>query len=252
MVSHLSRCSSKKIYELENAINVLKKEHYEKFLDIKSKNKKLKKRIKELDDENISLKVKYEAGKKEVYHEVCDKVLDKPTVTNTTTYIHPKLINLPITNIHPLTSEYVKERVSNGDYTFDHYLKGPDGLVDFIYSITMCENDEGEVERNFVCTDASRDSYHRLVETKEWKKDKGGKFIDVILDTLSNKADGYHKKVLQERIEDKGYDRKKGYDPENIYKSNNDMHTGIVRSHGPERRSLRLRLKKETSKKITV
>ena len=232
----------------------LKRSHKEETTNLNAENEKLRKIIEEKNEEIVSLKVKYESGKVEVYDKVCNKVLDKSTVTNNTNtaYFHPKLVNLPITNIHPLTSDYVKEQVDNGNYTFDHYLKGPEGLTDFIYSITMCENDDGETERNFVCTDTSRDSYHRLVETKEWQKDKGGKFIDVILDTLSPKADGYHKQLLDERIESKGYNRKKGYDPESIYKSNNDMHTGIVRSHGPERRNLRLKLKKETSKKISV
>nr|QBK85550.1 MAG: hypothetical protein LCMAC101_01370 [Marseillevirus LCMAC101] len=256
---HFLRCKNKNRYDTREKIKVIKQTHQkeveilkEEISDWKSKTQKLKKQLKEKDEEIISLKIKCEVNKTEVYDKVCTKVLDKSTITNNTAYIHPKLVNLPITNIHPLTSDYVKDRVDNGEYSFDNYLKGTDGLVDFIYSITMCENDEGDVERNYVCTDPSRDSYHRLVETKEWRKDKGGKFIDVILDTLSNKADGYHQKVLQERIEDKGYDRKKGYDPEIVYKSNNDMHTGIVRTHGPERRSLRLKLKKETSKKISV
>ena len=48
------------------------------------------------------------------------------------------------------------------------------------------------------------------------------------------------------------YDRSKRYDPDIVYKSNNDMHTGIVRSHGKDRRTLRQKLKKETSQKITV
>jgi hypothetical protein len=268
---HLKVCSAKQENDIKENIKAIKKTHRKETRELKDENlrtvkktKELKLKVKELektiqeknkelkekDEEITELKVKCESGKIEVYDKVCNKALDKSTVTNT--YIHPKLVNLPITTIQPLTTNYVKEQVNDGNYTFDHYLKGPDGLADFIYSITMCKNDDGETERNFVCTDPSRDSYHRLVETKEWRKDKGGKFIDVILDTLSPKADNYHKQLLDERIECKGHDRKKGYDSDSIFKSNNDMHTGIVRSHGPERRTLRTKLKKETSKKISV
>ncbi len=211
--------------------------------------------VKEKDEEITELKVKCETCKIEVYDKVCTKVLDKSTITNNNAYIHPKLVNLPITNIHPLTEDYVKDQVSNGGYTFDHYLKGENGLVDFIYSITMCEDDDGIVERNYVCTDPSRDSYHRLVETKEWQKDKGGKFVDVILDTLSDKADSYHMKLFDERLElvsSKSTPKKLGYDPDYIYKLNTDMHSGIVQTKGRDRKTLRQKIKKETSRKITV
>nr|QBK86089.1 MAG: hypothetical protein LCMAC101_06840 [Marseillevirus LCMAC101] len=226
---------------------------------IKEKDEEFRQAIKEKDEEIVELKVKCETGKIEVYDKVCIKALDKSTVTNNTNntaYIHPKLVNLPITNIHPLTEGYVKDKVSNGGYTFDHYLKGENGLVDFIYSITMCENDDGDLERNYVCTDPSRDSYHRLVETKEWRKDKGGKFVDVILDTLSDKADGYHMKLLDERNSTlkSGGKRPKGlgYDPDYIYKVNTDMHSGIVQPQGKNRKILRQKIKKETSRKISV
>nr|QBK85903.1 MAG: C2H2 type zinc finger protein [Marseillevirus LCMAC101] len=256
---HLSVCSVKREHDIKEKIKNIKRGHKEKNQKLIEKNfklqgkiKKMKLEMREKDEEITALKVKCEAGKIEIYDKVCDKVLDKSTVTNTTTYIHPKLVNLPITNIHPLTSDYVKDQVDNGNYTFEHYLKGENGLVDFIYSITMCENDSGDIERNYVCTDPSRDSYHRLVETKEWQKDKGGKFVDVILDTLSNRADGYHMKVFDERKKSGPSKTKIGYDPEYIYKLNTDMHSGIVQSHGKDRKILRQRIKKETSRKISV
>jgi hypothetical protein len=258
--SHLTRCSSKITVQLQekyrHKIYILKKDNQCLKTKMSGQEKKitnLKKIIGEKDQEISALKVECEKGKTEVYDKVCTKVLDKSTVTNNTNtaYFHPKLVNLPITNIHPLTSDYVKDQVDNGNYTFDHYLKGENGLVDFIYSITMCENDDGDMERNYVCTDPSRDSYHRLVETKEWQKDKGGKFVDVILDTLSDRADCYHMKVFDER-NSKLRKPKLGYDPDYIYKLNTDMHTGIVQTRGKNRRTLRQRIKKETSRKISV
>ena len=266
---HLNTCSSKGEYKLKKEIRKLECNHRDKLSEWEKERKyfklklgKLEEVIKEKDEEIIELRVKCGTsksdGKVEVYDKVCTKVLDKSTVTNNNAYIHPKLVNLPITNIHPLTEDYVKGQVDNGGYTFDHYLKGENGLVDFIYSITMCENDDGDMERNYVCTDPSRDSYHRLVETKEWQKDKGGKFVDVILDTISDKADDYHLKLFDERQNESKSSHKSirpkgvGYDPDYIYKLNTDMHSGIVQTKGKDRRNLRQKIKKETSRKISV
>jgi hypothetical protein len=261
---HLDSCFSKKEHNSQKSIKSLKDELKREKYESSQLVDELRQIIKEKDEEIISLKVKCESnlanGKVEVYDKVCTKVLDRPTVTNTNNnaYIHPKLVNLPVTNIHPLTEDYVKGQVDNGGYTFDHYLKGENGLVDFIYSITMCENDSGSIERNYVCTDPSRDSYHRLVETKEWQKDKGGKFVDVILDTISDKADDYHMKLFDERQDlsckskGKSSKPKSEYDPDYIYKLNTDMHSGIVQTKGKDRRNLRQKIKKETSRKISV
>ena len=255
---HFLRCKTKNKYDTKEKARVIKRSHQKEIEALKeeisrwkTKTQNLKRQLKEQDEEIVSLRVKCEIGKVEVYDKVCTKVLDKSTVTNNTMNVHPKLVNLPITNIHPLTEDYIKNSIDNGGYTFDHYLKGENGLVDFIYSITMCENDNGDLERNYVCTDPSRDSYHRLVETKEWQKDKGGKFVDVILDTLSDKADGYHMKLFDER-NSKTSKLKTGYDPEYIYKLNTDMHSGIVQTRGKDRKILRQKIKKETSRKISV
>jgi len=263
---HKIKCPHKTEYQLRKDNKKIKIAYEAEIANLKRTNQKsnrtiknLRQTIKEKDKEIVDLKIKCESSKTEIYDKVCTKVLEKPTINNTnnTMNIHPKLTNLPITNIHPLTKGYVKDSVSNGGYTFDHYLRGENGLVDFIYSITMYENDDGDIERNYVCTDPSRDSYHRLVDTKEWQKDKGGKFVDVILDTLSNEADGYHMKLFNERqtslkSRDKHGSKKLGYDPDYVYKVNTDMHSGIINSEGKDRRNLRQKIKKETSRKISI
>jgi hypothetical protein len=277
---HIQTCPSKREYKLNKKILQLEASHLEKEKEwereykqiekeckqleksveslkqeLKTKNKKFKKQLKEKDEAITELKIKCGSskadGKVEVYDKVCAKVLDKSTNTNNIMNIHPKLANLPITTIHPLTEDYVKKRVANGEYTFDHYRRGENGIVDFINSITMCENDNGEIERSYVTTDASRDSFHRLVETKEWEKDKGGKFIDVIFDTLSDRVDKYQNQLLDERIKCKD-GKTCGYDPEVLYKRNTDLHSGIVSGKGKQRQSLRKRIKKETSDKVAV
>ena len=256
---HISKCKVKRESEIDEKIKELEKERDRwktKTQKLKNQLKEKDKEIKEKDRKITALKIKCGSskadGKVEVYDKVCTKVLDKSTVTHNTAYIHPKLANLPITTIHPLTPDYVKERVANGEYTFDHYRRGEDGIVDFINSITMCENDNGEIERSYVTTDTSRDSFHRLVETKEWEKDKGGKFIDVIFDSLNDRVDNYHNQLLDERIKYKNSKAPGGYDPDYLYKRNTDMHSGIVETRGPERQSLRKRIKKETSNKVAV
>lgn len=271
---HLLNCKVKRDDDVRKRITKIKAKYEKRILELQegyqteiklksSEIENLKKVIEDRNEEITELRIKcgssHANGKVEVYDKVCTKVLEKPTVNNTnnTMNIHPKLVNLPITNIHPLTEDYVKDSVSNGGYTFEQYLKGENGLVDFIYSITMCEDNDGNIERNYVCTDPSRDSYHRLVDTKEWQKDKGGKFVDVILDTISDKADSYHMKLLDERMntsQTTSSERKLklGYDPEYIYKINTDMHSGIVQPKGKERRVLRQKIKKETSRKISV
>ena len=251
---HYTTCFSKREYILLKNIKKQKKENVELCKTIEKLQQIIKEKdeiIRNKDEKIIELKIKCEVGKKEVYREVCVKAMDKSTVTNNTMNIHPKLVYLPISNIHPLTEDYVKEQVSNGGYTSDNYLRGENGLVDFIYSITMSENDSGDIERNYVCTDPSRDSYHRLVETKEWEKDKGGKFVDIILDTISDKANEYHMRLFDERLSQKKKSRVE-YDPDYVYKLNTDMHSGIVQSNSKDRKILRQKIKKETSRKISV
>ena len=266
---HLLRCKKKLKYDNREKIKVIKQTNREEvgvlkeevdtlreeISDWKSKSRVLKKQLKERDEEIVSLKIACGSskadGKAEVYDKVCGKVLDKSTVTNTNTYIHPKLVNLPITVIQPLTPDYVREQVADDNYTFDHYLKGENGLLDFIYSISMCENKDGATEMNYVCTDASRDSYHRLIETREWEKDAGGKFVDVILDALKGRVDDYHIRLLNERKRCNTI-KPKGYDPDYIFKLNNDMHTAVVCPQSKERRDLRRSLKREAGRRIGV
>mgnify|MGYP002813409663 CR=1 FL=1 len=261
LISHAEKCIGKDVDDLKSQNNNLKKDNKHFKLKLKEKDEKIsnmKKIIKEKDKEIISLRSKFDqsTGKLEVYDKVCDKVLDKSTITNTNTsvtsmYVHPKLVNIPINNIHPLTIEYIKDKVDNGGYTLDHYLRGEQGLADFIYSLTTCENADGILEMNYACTDLTRDSYHRLVETKEWKKDKGGKYMDVIFDSISGQVNTYHMDMFAKRT-DKNFKPSLSFDPDYIFKFNTDMHAGIVQTSGKERSALVQRIKKKTSRKICV
>ena len=70
--------------------------------------------------------------------------------------------------------------------------------------------------------------------------------------SLGTRVDNYHKQLLDERIKYKDTRAPGGYDPETVYKRNNDMHSGIVATHGKLRKSLRKKIKKETSDKVSI
>ena len=128
-----------------------------------------------LKDTEIAVLVK----EKDVYKEVYKDAANKPT--NITNNINPKLLKISIDNIRPLTIETVREDVHK--YTYTDFLIGTSGLKKFIEGIIA--DDE---ERNYVCTDPSRNKFHRLVESREWKTDDGAHFINAILDELKEVA----------------------------------------------------------------
>jgi len=91
-------------------------------------------------------------------------------------------MSIPIDNITPFTVETIKYNLCN--YTYDDYVMGVRGIVKFLKSMILLTNENGEIERNYVCTDASRNTYYRLDEIKKWKVDKGGLFIEKMVDEM--------------------------------------------------------------------
>lgn len=160
--------------------------------DVKEKNIALEKelkgaraKIKELKAENIELKLSLENGKGQI------KVYkERPGTVNQ--YINPKLLNIKCETIPPLTLEYVKKEVDCGKYTYENYIRGEKGLVDFI-SALITEDDQ----RSYVCTDAARNKFHRLIETREWKEDNGANFLNKIFDSLKDRATDYYKRIVE-------------------------------------------------------
>ena len=55
-------------------------------------------------------------------------------------------------------------------------------MLDAITELITHESQGGDREWNYVCTDTARKSFHRLLESKEWKADKGGRYLNTILD----------------------------------------------------------------------
>jgi len=99
---------------------------------------------------------------------------------------HPKLSKLPIFYIKPLSLELVRDNLDS--YTYEEFLKGEKGLLRFIKSLIV--NSVGE--KNYVCTDISRDKFYRLIGKNKWVLDQGGKFIKTIFDELARTVDRHY------------------------------------------------------------
>jgi len=172
-----------KCYELKDHNNNLQKTNKIQTKEIQ----KLKDRIKGLEQENERQKGIIDGLK---------TAPDKKTIYNTA-YVHPKLINLPINNIPALTHEYMIEKVNDGILTYEKAVKGYRGILEVICELITHENESGEIERNYVCTDVSRNSFHRLLESKKWTPDKGGKYLNNILDTFRDAMEDYKNKAYE-------------------------------------------------------
>jgi hypothetical protein len=71
------------------------------------------------------------------------------------------------------------------------FLKSERGLIDFISNII-----QQDAQRNYVCTDSSRNKFHRLLETREWKEDNGAKFLNNIFNELRVPSEKYYDRVV--------------------------------------------------------
>ncbi len=259
--THLTTCSIKLENEFESCKKKIDDKHNKKLERVKLKYKstisdqkeiieKLEKRIQTQDNKIKTLEGKLQ--EKDGFIDGFKTAPDKRTIYNTA-YVHPKLVNLPISNIRALTDEYVIEQVNNGILTYEKAAKGyPTGMLEVICEMISHENDDGIVERNYVCTDVSRNSFHRLLESKKWKADKGGRYLNSMLDTFrtvmedhKNKVYDTYNKTPHESIEwgQVEWERK------NISR----LYSGIVCKEGTgDREELVNILRKEISKRASV
>jgi hypothetical protein len=110
--------------------------------------------------------------------------------------VNQKLSLIPIDNIEPFTIDLVNRNLNKYDY--NTFLKGALGIVNYIKELTILELDDGTVEKNYACTNRSRNTFHRLVEDKEWKQDGGARFIQEILTALSGQASEHMERLTKE------------------------------------------------------
>lgn len=121
---------------------------------------------------------------------------ERPSVVNNTQYVNPKLLNIKCDTIEPLTIEHVKKAINSGKYTYQGFIRGEAGLVDFISNLISDEDQQ----RSYVCTDMARNKFHRLIETREWESDNGATFLNKIMDQLREPTLEYYGQVVDMTI----------------------------------------------------
>ncbi len=245
---HLTICHQKQIEDIEDYYRKIDEQQKKEIKDLKLKLEKLTDKMCDVVKKNNSMKE--ELDKQKGIVEGMKIAPDKRTIYNTA--IHPKLVNLPINNIRALTNEFIEERVSDGILTYEKATKGYRGMLDAICDLITHENDEGEIERNYVCTDVSRNSFHRLLASKEWKSDKGGRYLNNMLKTFRD---------VMEEYKDKAYDIYKNTPHDSMEWSQVDwerkniskLYSGVVCKEGTEdRNDLVNALRKEIAKRASV
>nr|QBK85652.1 MAG: hypothetical protein LCMAC101_02470 [Marseillevirus LCMAC101] len=249
---HLKTCKTR---EFSISHNYEKEELNGKIDKKDNKIKKLLSEIKELRKENTKLK----SANKHLDDKLREQqgivkgmqtAPDKKTIYNTA--IHPKLVNLPIGNIRALTNEFIEERVSDGILTYERATRGYPGMLEVICELITHENDNGEIERNYVCTDVSRNSFHRLLESKKWKSDKGGRYLNAMLDRFIDQMDEYKTKaydVYKNTPHDSMEWSQVDWERKNISR----LYSGVVCKEGTgDREDLINALRKEIAKRASV
>jgi predicted RNase H-like nuclease (RuvC/YqgF family) len=242
---HHKTCSEKKVHKIKNQL----KEKNEQVKDCNEEIKILKLSVKKLKDKNKELEQELEKQKGMV--EGMQKAPDKKTIYNTQ-YVHPKLINLPISNIPALTQEFIEQKVNDGILTYEKAARGYSGMLEVICDLISHETVDGVVERNYVCTDVSRNSFHRLLKSKKWKADKGGRYLNSMLDTFQEVMEEYKEKVYNmysETPHDSPAWRQVDWERKSISK----LYSGVVCREGTEdREELVNSLRKDISKRAYV
>jgi len=253
---HMLKCPDKKMHDL-------KSKHKERLTSLKTQIKEVKSadkyKAKEISKLNMVIK-NLEKKNKELETQLDEHkgivtglktAPDKRTIYNTA-YVHPKLVNLPVGNIPALTQEYMIEKVNDGILTYEKAAKGYSGMLDVIGELITHENDKGEMERNYVCTDVSRNSFHRLLESKKWKSDKGGRYLNNMLDTFRGVMEEYKNRAY-EAYEKTPHDSIEWGQVDWERKNISLLYSGIVSREGKsDREELVNILRKEISKRASV
>jgi hypothetical protein len=224
LVRHQKSCLVYKDYMISSLEEKLKLQEQDIIVIVDDFEEKLKlqkgdflAKLKEKDDIIIKLReeVSFEKGIVTGIDKGIDKAAAKPQIvvnknntnnsknstTNNGKIINKKLALVPITHIQPLTLEYVKSRVE--EYDYDKYKNGRKGVSQFIENLILLNMDDGTTQKNMICTDRSRNAFHRLVQNKEWKSDAGATYLNTILNNLIDQA-LIHNQTLQDEIESKG------------------------------------------------
>lgn len=218
----------------------------QKNMEIKALERKKDKEIQALREERkclkneisrLKLSIAEDKGKISVYKE-------RPgVINNNTQYINPKLLTIQCDTIPPLTVENVKKEVTAGKYTYENFIRAEVGLVDFIATLISDEDQQ----KNYVCTDTSRNKFHRLIETREWENDNGATFLNKILDQLCEPTKEYYSKVI--KMTETPTNRDIG---ELLMTKTKPMVMGIIHSKSKDRGALFNRIRTEVRKLASI
>ncbi len=108
-----------------------------------------------------------------------------------------KLSTVSIENVEPFTTETIRKNIEK--YTFDLFLKKERGVIEYITDLTTITDKDGVINRSYVCTDESHNSFHRLTNSKEWTFDNGASFLSTVLDELKHKSAIHNSYISQQQ-----------------------------------------------------
>lgn len=196
LTRHMKICRKRKEIDSDLEKRETEKLHNLEIKKLEKKVKVLKSTVKEQENyiKEIELKLAKGEGVIETFKE------SKPQQNNITNYVkNNKIKNVLTTTIPPLTIKLVRENVRN-NYTYDLFCKGEAGLLTFIEGIITkkSEEDEDLIEKNYACTDVTRNNCHMLTrkDPNDWKIDAGSSFINKILDELVEPVEEHYQKLL--------------------------------------------------------
>lgn len=205
-----------KLDELQKKYEIEKKAH----LKCKNALKQKDEEIKELTDQ-LNLKKGYIEGVKNAKTQVINHITNTQpkTINNTVNYNNAKVAALPIDHIQPFNMELIKNNLYK--YTLKEFLKKEKGIIDFLKDLIFldviiderieditsathyitgetdsstntdksnlqlsAESSKIQREQSYVCTDTSRNKFHRLKSERLWEKDGGAAFLKTVMDEL--------------------------------------------------------------------
>jgi uncharacterized CHY-type Zn-finger protein/vacuolar-type H+-ATPase subunit E/Vma4 len=185
----------KGLQAVEKQLKMLENDKNKKIHKLKLKNQSYAEKIKELED-----RLQSTTSAKDVNQGVIqgmEKIKPGSTTVIKKCTINIKLNNISIANIPALTIEYI--RANLGKYDYEKYKRGDVGLIDFLAELMILEDD-----RNYACTDVSRNKFYILgldeENLKEWKVDGKAKILKIIFHELYSTINGHYEKMLDEQL----------------------------------------------------
>lgn len=196
-------------FNCNETISVIKLDYDETIISLNENNEKLNEKIKNLENELLISNTKI--INLEAIINFLSKTNNINNVTTTinnnkqknkskcTTNIKIKLENLNVDTIEPFVKESIEMHLKQGHYTKELYMKRRKGIVIFIKSIII-KNDE----KSYVCGDKTRNSFRRLIGKvlneeekeqglcREWHKDSDAVFLLEVFSYIFPYVESYY------------------------------------------------------------